>query len=260
MIKKSIQQTTASLYLVVLISAGLAAPLLVITLPHAWTPVALGPLLSITGMLAMGWAIGRTPAAGVMQRWLMALARRSGLVSGASDHTEVVRVNLLRIVVGFIMFCRAAEVVRGVLWTENLYSMQGVGAAFMLLCGFALTVGLATPLFAGLSTLLMALYVDGAIGTLTLGTYVFMISAMVFTFLPAGTVLSLDAWLARRSRGWEGFLGVLYKPFGPPDAERSAILRFLALVSYSLICLYFPRRTTTGATPPGTQATPSSSR
>ena len=192
-------------------------------------------------VFAISWVVGGTRLIARLEGLVFRLARQGGMVFDYGDSSEIVRVNLIRIVVGLLFFVRAAWIGEDVFRADLIsgaFSADAMATLFMLISSACITVGVLTPIFCLFMTVLMYWHLEGSLLTQTLGTYVLLMIMMTFTFLPAGTALSIDAYLARRYRFWNRTLAVAYAPFGRPSAQRSAVVRFMSFMSYGLLCLY----------------------
>jgi hypothetical protein len=144
---------------------------------------------------------------------------------------ETARINLVRIGLGLVLLhrygCNAHALLILPSTGEQIFTI-----GFELAAAFLLMVGLLTPI-AALSLFLFQWDADHTLLSWSLSSMVVQMLLLVLTLLPAGTRLSVDAWLRRRS----GVLRGLYAIWGPPTPERASTLRFMAFVSYAVVSL-----------------------
>jgi len=169
------------------------------------------------------------------------LINKSAFPKVLSLEHELKKAALLRILLGFIVFVRFAEIC-------NTYCYLNFGAAPIVLCFLFLflilcfTVGFFAPLAAFL-LLCFSVRMDIYFGTFTLGTTVLTTTVLPLFLINAGQYYSLDRLILKKG-GWVGkIIGPLYKLVGAKeenDVRRAYFLAFLcyAIVSFGALLLH----------------------
>jgi predicted DCC family thiol-disulfide oxidoreductase YuxK len=195
--------------------------------------------------LASYWAFpALLGAALLMSRWLDLRAfadrihrflRRRGFSRNENLATEIVRLELARIICGLIL---AHRTLYTILYLPPDATPAELFAAWsVLVAAISFAAGVLTPAV-GLFLVLLAHPADNVLRTMTLGTDVLQMLLLVLVFAPVGQALSLDAAWGARVPLWRGALAALRRLFGPPTVARISVLRFLGLISYGVLCLY----------------------
>lgn len=179
--------------------------------------------------------VGSASLYSLYSRWAGFLRQR-GLFTAPLE-AEATKVDLLRIVCGLIFLHRSSYIAFYV-FAGNDGIIQQVTAIGTLLVGLCFTLGLLTPIMS--LTLLFAniMIIDRIFGTYTLGSDVFTMLLLTFTFAPSGTRLSIDRLIARRSLFFSGLIQATYRLFGTPSVERLVLVKWATLLSYTVLCLY----------------------
>jgi predicted DCC family thiol-disulfide oxidoreductase YuxK len=163
------------------------------------------------------------------------LVRRGFSVNHDLDR-EITRLEIVRIATGLVLCHRTLLTLLYMPWSATS-GLEWMTAGGVMVLAIAFTAGFFTPV-AGLALFLVMQPFDRFLRTNTLGTDVLQMILLILAFVPAGTALSLDAVLRSR-RGRAGrILESLYARFGVPTIERISVLRFLALLSYGMLCIY----------------------
>lgn len=158
-----------------------------------------------------------------------------GLAENQNLNSELVKINLLRILLGLILFHRTFYIAYYQFYLDATSSSFYLSLT-VLLCAGCVIIGFLTPV-ATTFLLLFNIPIDNMMKTVTLGTDVLQMMIMVFCLLPAGTHLSLDSRL--RKRAYIGpVIRSLYQCFGVPTLEKIAILKLLLILTYGSLCIY----------------------
>jgi predicted DCC family thiol-disulfide oxidoreductase YuxK len=150
---------------------------------------------------------------------------------------DLVRVDLLRILAGLVLLHRTLYSAAFVFHGPDPLSVK-IACAVTLLLATMFTLGIATPLAGAALLFLNAVVLDTIMRTYTLGSDVLSMMLLVFTFLPAGTSLSVDRLVIQRDLPGARLLRAVYGIFGSPTLLRAVLTKAACLVSYSLLCLY----------------------
>lgn len=160
---------------------------------------------------------------------------RRGFTRNRNLATEIVRLELARIACGLIL---AHRTLYTILYLPPDSTPAELFAGWsILVAAISFAAGVLTPAV-GFFLVLMAHPADDVLRTATLGTDVLQMLLLVLVFAPVGQALSLDAAWGERVPIWRGALRALRSLFGAPTAARISILRFLALISFGILCLY----------------------
>ena len=147
---------------------------------------------------------------------------------------ETVRIDLLRIIAGALLCHRTYQNIQYLAYTDyTTYEMAILSA--ILAAGACLMVGFLTPIAAIFLLITYRQFGDYGVKVYTLSTDIMQMILMVLVFAPSGTRLSVDSKLSVR----------LHSVFGHPTADRIALARFAAMLSYGVLCLYSVIRHTT---------------
>jgi len=187
-------------------------------------------ILLAWGLLRNSW----TGSAG--QRyvaWLSRVARRMGL-NPKDVCREAVKFDLVRIVFGVLVFFRYVPQLQQAWATDNASQITASGGALFL--SAALACGLATPVAALCLALLVNPVIDTYLANPGIGALVISMTAFGLALLPAGTTLSLDAWLLRQGRAGAP-IRLIYSGWGAASIERAQVARLLPLLAYAAISL-----------------------
>jgi predicted DCC family thiol-disulfide oxidoreductase YuxK len=195
--------------------------------------IALALLFSLTLLF---WA---TAADDILRRaytrWSEFLLRR-GLFSAPLE-AEATKIDLLRIASGLIFLHRT--------WYTTLYVFGGndgvslkIACIVTLVIGALFTIGLFTPIMSLLLLFGNVLIIDTFFSTYTLGSIVFSMLLLTFTFAPSGTRISADNIIAGGHSRLSGLVRAIYIFFGTPSVDRLVLAKWTTLVSYSVLCLY----------------------
>ena len=149
---------------------------------------------------------------------------------------EAKKTDLLRIATGVILLVRTSWSALFILGQAPLF-MQAVCIGELLVAA-AFLLGFATPLASLLLLFFNIFFVDYALSTYTLGSDVLAMLLLIFAFAPAGTAISLDAFVMRRGLPGAGVLRTIYAWVGPPTKLRFILVKWMALLSYGLLCLF----------------------
>jgi predicted DCC family thiol-disulfide oxidoreductase YuxK len=192
--------------------------------------------LPFLGVLAFALVAVRfrdiSPAVTGIHRFLV----RRGFSVNTDLASEVMRLELLRIVTGLIL-CHRTLYTLLYMPSSTTAGLEWAMAGSVLALAIAFTAGFLTPV-AGFALLLVMQPFDLVLRTSTLGTDVLQMILLVLVFVPAGTALSLDAALRARKGLTDKVLKGIYGWFGSPSVEKISVLRFLALISYAMLCIY----------------------
>jgi predicted DCC family thiol-disulfide oxidoreductase YuxK len=150
---------------------------------------------------------------------------------------ERTKLDLVRIVLGLIFLYRAVLTSAFAMVGPDT-TMATVVCATQILLLVAFTLGVMTPLVSFILLVGGAALLDGYLRTQSLGSDVFAMTLLIFTFAPAGTRISLDALIVERN--WPGAAAVrgLYRLVGPPTLTRLVLIKWATLFAYGLLCLY----------------------
>jgi predicted DCC family thiol-disulfide oxidoreductase YuxK len=160
---------------------------------------------------------------------------RRGFSRNQNLAAEIVRLELARILCGLIL---AHRTLYTILYLPPDSTPTELFAGWsILVAAISFAAGVLTPAV-GFFLVLMAHPADDVLRTATLGTDVLQMLLLVLVFAPVGQALSLDAAWGERVPIWRSALRTLRSLFGPPTAARISILRFLALISFGILCLY----------------------
>ena len=187
-------------------------------------------ILLAWGLLQNSWA-GRAGQRYV--GWMSRVARRMGL-SPSDVYREAVKFDLVRIVFGVLVFFRYVPQSQQAWATGNASQIAASGGALFLAA--ALAGGLATPAAALCLALLVNPVIDTYLANPGIGALVISMTAFGLALLPAGTTLSLDAWLRRQGRAGAP-IRLLYSGWGAASTERAQVARLLPLLAYAAISL-----------------------
>lgn len=204
---------------------------------YGWSyffPAAAAFLLLLFGA-ALFWKFG-TERLENGARWVAGFLLRQKLfrVPLARD---LVRVDLLRILTGLILLHRTLHSGAFIFHGPDPLSVK-FACAVTLLLATMFTLGIATPLAGAALLFLNAVVLDTIMRTYTLGSDVLSMLLLVFTFLPAGTSLSIDRLVIHRGLPGASLLRAVYGIFGTPTLLRAVLTKAACLVSYGLLCLY----------------------
>lgn len=165
-----------------------------------------------------------------------AFAQKRGFTVNGNLASEIMRLELLRIVSGLIL-CHRTFYVLLYLPREVTTGLEWAVALLVMACAIAFTLGLLTPL-AGFILLIGMQPFDDFLGIGTLGTDVLNMILVALLFAPVGTALSLDS-IARGNTGLLARVVAWFDDrFGVPTLERISVARILALTSYGMLCVY----------------------
>lgn len=164
------------------------------------------------------------------------ILRTIGFVPADNLGSALIRLDLLRIVLGLLLFARFyPELIAARHHTAP--SVQIALGSGLLLSGL-LAAGIATPCTALALALGLNLAIDVAAGTYSLGSLVVANCLVPMVTTPAGYTCSIDAWLLRRPTRLGALWRGLYGCWGPPELDRLQVGRALALIAYAVLSLY----------------------
>lgn len=195
-------------------------------------PIFVLPFLAV---FAIAFAIASTGSGYGKLTGLHEFLRSRRFSADISPDVEINRINLLRLITAAILLHRTTYILIYQLEMVPL-SIETAVTCLVAVLGILLLLGLATPIAAFLLLIGMQ-YFDYITETTTLGTDVLNILLLVLAFLPAGTRVSIDSILLKGSGSLSNALKKIYRLFGEPTLQRASTLRFLALLSYGLICI-----------------------
>jgi uncharacterized membrane protein len=165
--------------------------------------------------------------------WLASRLRRLGLFRVSDLSSELLRLDVLRIALGLLVFAR--------FWTDFVSASNPIARSVLgggLLLSGALTLGIATPIAALLLAFSLNLVIDYYSGNYSLGSMVVANCLIPLVIAPAGYTLSVDAQFLRRPTMDGALVRSIYGVWGAPDVDRIQVGRFLALLAYVTISLY----------------------
>ncbi len=148
---------------------------------------------------------------------------------------ELNKLNLLRIVLGIIVFIRTSKIAYAAPFYYN--DIEYILAAFAALTGtFFLLIGFLTPATL-LCIILLYSRCDRFLATITLGTNIFIMMSMVMLFCGVGTRYSVDGYILRRFPNslLARMLRKMYNIFGSPNAKQLTSVYFFAFLSFALL-------------------------
>lgn len=146
---------------------------------------------------------------------------------------EIRKINIIRIIIGLLIFARYAELAYIYQFAEastNYYMLLGF-------CGISLlwAAGLLTPILS-IVIILTAQYIETKVGSVTLGTAILMQLFILMTVSKAnGLKYSLDNYFIKKRPN--GLISRLYQLIGQPSKEWLRVAYFLAFMSYAIVSL-----------------------
>ncbi len=149
------------------------------------------------------------------------VARRGAMPLG-SARFEVIKLDVVRMVVGALATIRYGDVFLSGLKTGNQQTI--------FIAGFATTLSLmvACGLFTRVAAIVLMstgnILIDNYLGASTLGTMVMSMVLLIFAIAPAGQSLSLDALLWPRKK--------------PANIDQILVAKLAGLLAYYCVCLY----------------------
>lgn len=166
-------------------------------------------------------------------RWFASFFQARGVFAVQSVSREASAINLVRILLGCLLFYRwvMIAVFQAPLDNSNTEWL----ALWLYPCLIALLiVGLLTPVIS-LLLLLYQLHFNFTLSTYTLGVDVTAMILVTFVLFPVGQKFSLDAWIAKRVNA----VGRCYRWFSYSDPKvQIGFAKSISFCSYYLLCLY----------------------
>lgn len=153
------------------------------------------------------------------------------------SHTESCKLDLIRILVGFLASFRYGDIfilsIQG-----SLHSSPTLISGLAFFAAILITIGFFTPLACFLLMASGNILIDNMLGSSTLGSMVLSMILLCFVLTPAGTTLSLDHYLISNNRVFGRALSSIYSFTGLPNDHRIVLAKFFTAFSYWLVCLY----------------------
>jgi len=192
-------------------------------------------LVFTVSVVGMAWS----PAASTVEKAISRTAawlRRTGVMTTVDLPSALLRIDLLRIVLGLLLLTR--------FWPDLAASRHAapaivqIAAASGVALSAALTIGLATPLVALLLAFSLNLVLDPLGTNYSLGSFVVANCLIPIVVAPAGYTVSVDRILLKSPTPVGGVLRALYGMWGTPTIDRVVVGRCLALLAYATLSAY----------------------